>query len=131
MKKLLVVFTLLFSFSALAARPTHKSTPKPLGTIVHDGLWWRNRQAPYKEGYITGYRQALLKSNASSDILNTHNEQIISGIDALYKDFRNLNITVEDAIPYVLDELKGVSDDTLKAELQKLRQTSAANHGEE
>ena len=52
--------------------------------------------------------------------------QYTSGLDAFYKDFRNMSIHVEDAMPYVRDQIKGVDKKELETELDMLRKVSTS-----
>jgi len=51
--------------------------------------------------------------------------ELIDGLDHFYKDFRNRNIYVDDALPFVAEQLRGVPDDKLNAELLHLRAAAA------
>ena len=51
--------------------------------------------------------------------------ELVDGLDHFYKDYRNRNILVDDALNYIADELRGAPDDKLKATLLKLRAAAA------
>jgi hypothetical protein len=56
--------------------------------------------------------------------------ELIDGLDSFYKDFRNRNILVDDALSYIVDQLRGASDDKLKDELLKMRAAAAPTNVE-
>jgi hypothetical protein len=51
--------------------------------------------------------------------------QIIAGLDEFYKDFRNMNIHVEEAIPFVRFQIRGRSDTELSSQLERLRKNAS------
>jgi hypothetical protein len=125
MKKLLAVLAIaMMCTAAFANPPRHDSAPM----TGHDGTWWHSKGEPYRDGFLNGYRSGIARTNGTgkSDYASIKNEQIIQGLDSFYKDFRNINVQVEDAMGYVKDELSGKSDADLAAELQTLRKNAAA-----
>jgi hypothetical protein len=52
--------------------------------------------------------------------------QYVGGLDAFYKDFRNMSIHVEDAMPYIRDQIKGDDKKELDIELSLLRKASTS-----
>jgi hypothetical protein len=95
-------------------------------TVKHDGSWWKEKSGIFKEAFIVGYEEGVVQSKAPSQYAS---RQIVQGLNAFYDDFRNLNIHVDDAIPYVLKQLSGKTDNELAPELQHLR-SAAADAGE-
>ncbi|SNS85095.1 hypothetical protein SAMN05421770_102576 [Granulicella rosea] len=99
---------------------------------IHNGSWWKNKSGAYRDGFVSGYKSGALHSTGHTAMMNKlATADIVAGLDALYKDFRNRNITVEDALPYIADQLSGVPDDKLNAELLHLRQTAVATEEEQ
>jgi len=105
------------------ANPPHHSGSSAVG---HDGTWWQSKSQPFKDGFIIGYKDGIKQTSSKTDALAVGSAQMIDGLDHFYKDFRNVNVQAEDAMPYVSDELSGKSDDALAAELQTLRKNAAA-----
>lgn len=104
-----------------------------------------------KIGYVIGYVDGALSSSGEwqtyNDMSNAISKEKISkslsdiaikqedfsgirfgqyesGLDAFYQDFRNMSIHVEDTMPYVRDEIKGIPQKTLTGNLEVLRKIS-------
>jgi hypothetical protein len=116
-KALIAIFPLIFCFAAFAAPPA---------PMNHSGTWWQSKSIPFKSGFLSGYKDGQRRANPQAAYPTLDSRQIIQGLDHFYKDFRNVNVQVEDAILYVADELSGKSDADLAAELQTLRKNAAA-----
>ena len=134
MKKLLtltltLVTLLCISNIAVAQRNSHPNLAGP--TPVHNGIWWSGKQMPYKEGFMIGYKSGAERAvGHPTDITKFPSSELIDGIDSFYKDFRNRSIVIDDALPYIAEQLRGVSDETLKTELLKMRAASAPTNVE-
>jgi len=125
MKKLLAILAIAMMCTAAFANPPHHDGGPSNG---HDGTWWQSKSAPFKDGFLIGYKDGLNRAGASASAATPPlgTPQLIEGLDHFYKDFRNVNVQVEDAMPYVRDELTGKSDADLATELQNLRKAAAA-----
>jgi hypothetical protein len=127
MKKLLsltLATTLLSATVALAQHPRHPNANGP--APIHNGLWWKDKSDLYREAFIGGYKAgAKHVAGHSLDVNEFPATELIKGLNHFYTDFRNDNIYVDDALPYIAEELRGVSDDQLKAEILKLRAAAA------
>lgn len=126
-------------------RPSADAQSQP-----HDGRWWNSLQYPAPIGdapkvmYLAGYLDGIqtggdlavsqgLKARAGAppgctasritDFSNIRVGQLEDGLDAFYKDFRNTQIPVKEALLYVRDQISGCNDAVLKQEIEVLRQT--------
>lgn len=99
---------------------------------AHDGHWWSRKTSPYKEGFMAGYHAGLVNQSGGrpTSLKGISTSQLIDGVDKFYKDFRNQKIVIDDVLTYVVEEIQGVPDEKLAAQLLKLRQ-AAAGRGEE
>jgi hypothetical protein len=96
--------------------------------VKHDGSWWKEKSGIFKEAFIVGYEEGLAQSKSPAhyaDWGTDRTRQIVEGLNVFYDDFRNLKIHVDDAMPYVLSQLSGKTDNDLVPELQRLRSTAA------
>ena len=115
---------------ALLASPLAIAQKAPL---IRDGGWWKEKSTSFREGFVNGYRAALVHSATPkqlADLEGFQSSQAVEGLNAFYGDFRNKLILIDDAIAYVIDQVKGMPDDQLAAELQKMRK-AAASRGEQ
>ncbi len=131
MKKLLTLFLAILLCAAPFAAAQHKNHPAEGPPPIHNGLWWANKSSLFRDAFITGYKSG--SSHAAGhpiDINQFPAIELVDGIDSFYKDFRNRNILVDDALTYVEDQLRGIPDDKLNAELLKLRAASAPSNEE-
>ncbi|MHB1959640.1 MAG: hypothetical protein ACYCO5_11485 [Acidobacteriaceae bacterium] len=69
---------------------------------------------------------ALNLANKQEDFSQVRFGQYESGLDVFYRDFRNMSIHVEDAMPYVRDQIKGADKKELETELDMLRKESTS-----
>ena len=93
---------------------------------IHNGLWWQSKSGLFRDGFMTGYKSGSEHASGHSiDINKFPAIELIDGLDSFYKDFRNRNILVDDALTYVQDQLRGFPDDKLNAELLKMRAAAA------
>jgi hypothetical protein len=131
---LAMLFAGLFCLSALGLRGQQPAAPAGAGTSVHDGTWWKEKSTVFREAFIVGYKEGVEHATPGtkrSVWTTARAKPLMDGMNDFYKDFRNSNIYVDEAMGYVQDELQGtLSDDALKAELQKLRQVAAARKEE-
>jgi hypothetical protein len=119
MKKLLCL-SILICASALAGAQT-----KP--AVNHDGVWWTGKSPSYREAYIVGYKDGMHHIlNHDSDLVKFSSVELSAGVDTFYKDFRNRSINVKEALAFVGDQLRGIPDDKLNAELLKMRAAAAS-----
>jgi len=120
MKKILCLFLLIGASAVAIAQPKHDITS-------YNGTWWLNKSTVFHEAYITGYKQGMHHVlNHESDLVKFGSVELAAGVDHFYKDFRNRNITVMDALTFVGDQLRGVPDEKLNAELLKMRASAAS-----
>ena len=95
--------------------------------VTHNGHWWNQKSQIYHEGFVIGYKEGMHKIlGHDSDLAKFGSTELVAGLDKFYKDFRNQTINVSEALPYVGDQLRGIADDKLAAELLKLRATAAS-----
>jgi hypothetical protein len=96
-------------------------------TVAHNGHWWNQKSQVYHEGFVIGYKEGMHKIlGHDSDLAKFGYTELVIGVDKFYKDFRNQNINIADALPYVGDQLRGIADDKLAAELLKMRAAAAS-----
>src|SRR5580704_16543505 len=94
--------------------------------VVHNGHWWTQKSEVYHEGFVIGFKEGMHKTlGHDSDLAKFGYSELVIGVDKFYKDFRNQNINIADALPYVGDQLRGIPDDKLAAELLKMRAAAA------
>ena len=128
------IAALLFCFAASAvyAQPMADQSTQSSPSEPHDGHWWSKKSFVYKEGFMSGYHAGLVKQSGGkpTDLKGLGSSQLIEGLEKFYKDFRNQKIVVDDALTYVIQEIQGVPDDKLAANLLKMRQ-AAAGRGDE
>jgi hypothetical protein len=131
------MWIILFSF-LLIAPPGSPTTAKPgQGSIVSDwtGTDWRSWNDTQKGWYLWGFRagtnagmNAALKelgvafNSAGGKRVQRRVgvaasiAQIQEGVDAVYKDYRNINLPLWNVVYYVIDSIGGFADDgTLEA----------------
>lgn len=125
MKKLLAVF--LFSATVVFAQPIPQSGhPAEAKPAIHNGLWWESKSNTFRDAFTTGYKSGASHTAGHAIEVNQFPvSELVDGLDHFYKDFRNKNILVDDALTYVLEQLRGVDDDKLKASLLKMRAAAA------
>lgn len=126
------------SFSARASEPDSR-----------DGFMWLDMNSSTKIGYVMGFcaganvasglwdsvndegpvklsaKQKRLASRAS-DYTGLKFGQLVDGLDEFYRDFRNKQIQVEDAMAYVRNEIQGDTQDLLEKELTVLRKSATS-----
>ena len=125
MKPILSLLLVLLLCPALAIAQ-HKGHPAEGPPPIHNGLWWQSKSSLFRDGFMTGYKSGSAHGAGHPlDINQFPAIELIDGIDSFYKDFRNRNILFDDAILYVVDQLRGVPDDKLNAELLKMRAAAA------
>ena len=118
--------------------------PKLYAKDAHNGYWWRGSSDGFKIGYVIGFVEG--SSSASDTYLEWLSQfkkdksfpvemaskltnydqirfgQIIAGLDEFYtKISENMNIHVEDVIPFVRFQIRGRSDTELSSQLERLR----------
>jgi len=129
MKKLLALtFALLLCTTSFAVAQHHSNTSHPAEAPppIHNGLWWQSKSTTFRDGFVTGYKSGTLHTAGHAiDINQFPAIELIDGLDSFYKDFRNRNILVDDALNYVQDQLRGIPDEKLNAELLKMRAAAA------
>jgi len=126
MKKLLslTLVTLLCAAAAIAQPGPRPNMSGP--TPIHNGIWWEAKSGLYKEAFIGGYKLGAEKTAGHAvDVNKFPISELTDGLDHFYKDFRNRNIMLPDALKYIEDELRGVDDSILKTELLALRAAAA------
>jgi hypothetical protein len=132
MKKLLsLALAIALCTPAFAAQHRSPHHPAEGPAPIHNGLWWQNKSELFRDGFMTGYKSG--SAHAAGHALDVNEFpaiELIDGLNSFYKDFRNRNILVDDALIYVQDQLHGVPDDKLNAEVLKLRAASAPTNEE-
>jgi hypothetical protein len=127
MKRLLAcLFAVILFGSAFAAGQQKPAT-------MHNGYWWKEKSDVYKEGFVTGYRDAVdhaATPKQQAELKGVGTQQLIDGMNGFYRDFRNVMILAEDAMTFVLDQARHVPDEKSELRLQRLRE-GAAGRGEE
>jgi hypothetical protein len=124
MKKFL---TITFAFLLCAAPFAVAQHGNPNGPApIHNGRWWEEKSGLYKEAFIGGYKAgSKYTAGHPVDVNKFQGSDLIDGLDHFYKDYRNHNIMIEDALHYTEEQLSGVPDEKLKDELLKMRAASA------
>ncbi len=133
MKKLLgLTFALLLCTTSFAVAQHHNTGhPAEAPPPIHNGLWWQSKSSTFRDGFMTGYKSGTLHTAGHAiDINQFPAIELIDGLDSFYKDFRNRNILVDDALIYIVDQLRGVPDDKLHDELLKMRAAAAPTNVE-
>jgi hypothetical protein len=126
MKNMMCFLAALVLCCATAMPAQHRSHPAEGPPPIHNGLWWQNKSSTFREGFVTGYKSGSMHAAGHARDINQFPAiELIDGLDSFYKDFRNRNILVDDGLNYVIDQLKGVSDERLNAEVLKLRAAAA------
>ena len=126
MKKLLALSIVLACCITPFALAQRHSRPAEGPPPIHNGLWWQNKSTLFRDGFITGYKSGSAHAAGHPiDITAFPASELIDGVDSFYKDFRNRNILVDDALLYIVDQLRGTPDDKLNAELLKMRAAAA------
>jgi hypothetical protein len=132
MKKLFYIplAVLLITVSAVTAqqRTGHPAEAPP---PIHNGLWWGNKSGLFHDAFVTGYKSGTMHAAGHAvDINQFPTIELVEGVNNFYKDFRNRNILVDDVLNYVQDQLRGVPDEKLNAELLKMRAAAAPTNVE-
>lgn len=114
-------------------------------SLRHDGNWWKGLNSLTKYGYVAGYAEGSQKADDTwaygecktkvtakylsavqkgDDYSGMTFGQLIEGVDAFYKDFRNTRILTTDAMMVVKEQISGLSQKQIDEELQTIRQTA-------
>lgn len=116
---------------------------------ARNGYWWKSCTDGVKVGYVIGYVEGAQSSSMQWKMYNDISDkkmtqstsnlairdegfsgvkfgQYESGLDAFYQDFRNMSIHVEDAMPYVRDQIKGFDNNYLQTELNLIQKASTS-----
>lgn len=92
----------------------------------HNGNWWRESNSAFHTAFVSGYKAgAHHVTSKPTPLYNFTAEELSTGLDTFYQDFRNRNIQVDDALPLVGDQLSGASDTDINAHILKLRAAAA------
>jgi hypothetical protein len=128
---------LMFGLAALLCVPAFAAQQRnshinPNGPApVHNGLWWQEKSGLFKEAFIGGYKAGAEDTAGHAlDVNKFAGSELIDGLNTFYKDFRNRNIMVSNALSYVEDQLSGSADEKLSAELLKMRAAAAPTRDE-
>jgi hypothetical protein len=98
----------------------------------HAGQWWKDKPETYREAFVNGFKSGMHHvANRDTELSPFTAAVLTTGVNKFYTDFRNENITVTDALQYVADQLSGVPDEKLKAQILKLRAASAGGPSDE
>jgi|SRR6185312_3117876 len=127
MKKLLSLCLVTLCCTAACALPrqSHHISPNA-PPAVHNGLWWGEKSGTFKEAFLGGYKAGSMHvAGHPLDVNKFPATELIDGLDHFYKDFRNRSILIDDALTYVEDQMRGVPDDKLAAEVLKMRAAAA------
>ena len=80
----------------------------------------------YKEAFVNGYKSGAHSDAGHDTVLSPFGTtELVDGVNTFYKDFRNRNIVFNDAIAFVADQMRGIPEDKLNAELLKARAAAA------
>ncbi len=97
-------------------------------TVNYNGVWWSGKSQTYREAWVSGYKSGLHQGRGKdTELTKFGTHELLDGVNKFYEDFRNRNITLHEALPYVADQLSGVPDDKLNAEILKLRKAAVAD----
>ena len=111
MKKLLL-FVLAIAIAVSASAATGKAP----------GTWWKEKSEISRESYVNGYKAgARHQAGHDTPLSKFGAKELTDGLNNFYSDFRNRNISFNEAVFYVADQLAGVPDEKLNAEILKLR----------
>jgi hypothetical protein len=116
----------------------------------YDAYWWAQQSDTFKLGWVIGYTSAkendLLFISSSCmgmkfaagdnkgpcehpgmtmNFDNVTMGQFVEGIDAFYKDFRNKQLSVFQAIAYAKDQVQGLPQAELDKEVESWRRCNA------
>jgi hypothetical protein len=101
--------------------------------------WDRNGRLMYVVGFLEGWRRSLYElaidyadcDNAAAEkqglFTGSSTEQLADSVDKFYADPINRQVTVPDALRYVLDEITGASAATLQKHLEEIRRIGNIN----
>src|ERR1700761_2532891 len=120
---------IVFATFVLATLSLSASAQKP---ITHGGQWWKDKSETYRQAFVNGFKSGMHHAtNRETELSPFTSAVLTAGVNKFYSDFRNENITVTDALQYVADQLSGVPDEKLKAQILKLRAASAGAPSDE
>jgi hypothetical protein len=97
-------------------------------TPNYNGAWWGQKSHVFHEAWVSGYKSGLHQGEGHDTELTKFGPiELVDGLDKFYSDFRNRNINVHDALPFVAAQLSGAPDEKLNAQLLKLRAAAAGS----
>ena len=85
--------------------------------VMHNGYWWKDKSDEFKQGFVNGYKDAVNHSATAkqlAELRGVGTKQLVEGMDAFYHDFRNVMILVDDAMTFVLDQMRHIPDEKLE-----------------
>jgi hypothetical protein len=144
MKQLLIVLILLPLLPVCAHAQSHR----------RDGNWWKDLTPSGKLNYMVGFFDGTELGNSFSYwgmakdsggktttclseavksyqdygakyLTNVTNDQIVDGLDAFYKDYRNRSIRVHDAVWLVANSIAGTPQNELDKMIESWRKNAA------
>jgi len=101
--------------------------------------WDRNGRLKYVVGFAEGWKHSLSQlaveyadcDDAAAEkqrlFIGTSQEQLVDSVDKFYSDPINRQVTVPDALGYVLDEITGAPGPTLQKHLEEIRRIGNLN----
>lgn len=139
---LAVAMAALYSVPSVAGQ-TRKKHGAGVVFTYNSGVQWlswdKNDRLMYVVGFLEGWRRGLFEiavdyadcdlAAAEKQGLFTHisNDQLVDSVDKFYSDPINRQVTVPDALRYVLDEIRGASTTTLQKRLEDIRRLGNFN----
>lgn len=148
MNKRILSATLAVAMAALYGLPSAAGQARKkqgVGVVFsyNSGVQWlswdKNDRMMYVIGFLEGWRRGLFEiavdyadcdaAAAAKQGLFTHisTDQLVDSVDKFYSDPINRQVTVPDALRYVLDEIRGASAPTLQKRLEDIRRLGSFN----
>lgn len=87
-------------------------------------VWDGNRKSNYITGFMVGSGYVIAKNQfypSNLLLVNISSDQIIDGLNILYRDFRNRNILLVDAVYVIKKQITGSSPEDIERILLYLR----------
>jgi hypothetical protein len=147
MSRIILSSALLLAAIVLTAQTGAEQVKRKQGAGVvfsyNDGTHWlsweRNNRITYVAGFLDGWRRGLFEVEvdyADCDeaaagkqglFTGTSTEQLVDSVDKFYSDPINRQVTVPDALRYLLDQITGRPAPELQKRLEEIRRAGVFN----